>query len=156
LLLHYWDAENKLKTLTAGEAIEYRFNYENEVIRMISYTYATEDQSKLGAYTYSYFVKLEFEEKLTVYSQESQSTIPIPLFFKGSFLAIFGFDIAGNKVFFFEKNNGPITRIEKKKFKKHFSEYFSDCKDLALKIEQKLLTHKNALEIAEYYNNNCN
>jgi len=149
--INYFDDENNLKSLSADEAIAYSFNYKGEDIRMISHTYATADQSKLGAYSYSIFFKLELKENLTVYSQENETFIP---FIGHNILSIFGFAVVNQK-YFFEKSNGSFIRADKYKFKKDISNFFSDCEVLANKIRQKIFTNKEIFEIAEYYNNNC-
>jgi len=155
-ITRYFDQENKLQKLYADEAVEYSFEYKGELIRMISQTYATEDQSKLGAYSYSIFYKLEIEDKLRVYSRENDLTIPVFSLLSGyTIVNLFGIKITNHK-FFFEKSDGSFTRIDKVRFKKYLPEYFSDCKELALKIEQKIFIYKDIFKIAEFYNNNCN
>jgi hypothetical protein len=60
------------------------------------------------------------------------------------------------EVFYVKKvTETKFTAVTKFNFKNKFSEYFSDCKELASKIENNDFNYNNLEEIVYFYNSQC-
>ena len=136
----YLDASDKKVAIKASEASEIRFKYHDKNICLRSRTYAT-----------TYGVNLGYPPKY--------HTIFLRLIIDGTLKAFIYYERGRGGVYqyvIFQKKQEKMFEVPYKlSFRKPMAEYFSDCPELAAKIENKELLNTNLKEIVLFYNEHC-
>jgi hypothetical protein len=146
----YYDSFGKKKLLRPEQAKEITFVFLGEDIRMISIPKSGD--LSLGSVLSSsenIFLKLEVEGPMRMFYYEYRESTPG---MTGSMTT--GVSYIEDK-FLFQKNGGSIKWPRNLSFRKDMIQYFSDCPELATKIDKKEFGKKDMLEITRFYNSYC-
>lgn len=156
----YYDSVNKIIELNPDQAVEIRFKYEYENIRMISLI-RTGDLSSSFALNPNVFLKLVIDGKLKVfcYYYNKQGFVAGPPVMGSSMSAprmtTMQSTSYGADQLVLKKEDGTIKWPNKFGFRKDMKVFFADCPKLVDKIEKKEYSRDDLESIARFYNSNC-
>ena len=139
----YIDKNNKLVIVKPDQVKEIIIKGRYEVIRMMSINYDFESGSISNT---KIFLHILVDGKLRLFRHYSTVTIGGSTIFSSAYR----FDR-----FILQKSNQKLKQPKGVSFYKDMAEYFSDCPELARKIERKEYSKEDMEEIAKYYNQNC-
>ncbi|HSA05027.1 MAG TPA: hypothetical protein P5145_05495 [Tenuifilaceae bacterium] len=148
----YYDSNGNKVTLYPHQAIEIKFKYDYENVRMISVP-RNGDLASVFDSEPNIFLKLEIDGKLRMYCYYYYQHSP------GGMNAATGTMSGGASYstdkYLLQKENGTIKWPKNLSFRKDMIQYFSDCPELAGKIEKKEFKKDDLDSIVRYYNSNC-
>jgi hypothetical protein len=140
--VYYLDSLGKESRLCADKAKEIRFEFNGELIQMISLKFYT-----FGLYPdTNIFVKLDIDGKLRLFT-----------YFPSTGYSGGGFGNTQTQIGFHliqKGDNKPYAPIMRN-FRKRMSAYLSDCPSLVEKIQTQEFRCKDIRTIVLYYNSNC-
>lgn len=139
----FFDKGEKL-VLRPGEASEFRFQYQNETVRMVSISGS--GLEGLFARNNAIFLKLEIDGALRLYRFFATRS-------SGGYNSTYTYQTAE---YYLQKGKGPLKRPKGISFRKDMVEYLSDCPTVADKINDKDFKRRDLEVIVMFYNKNCN
>jgi len=159
--ISYKDASAEYNWLKPKDADEIRFTYKEEAYRMLTRTFL----SGIKKRTVFLLLRVEGPLKMFLYYglnvvQLAPSNSMVPLtpannsFRNESPMSPFSQYSAANVVF--QKGEEEPKRPGDTSFRKSMVKYFADCPELVGKINNKTFQKDDMLDIANFYNNNCN
>ena len=150
--IKYFDSNNKKQTLKPGQAKEIHFTCNGEEIRMIS-LYNTREFGSTFIGNNFIFLKIIIDGKMKLYNYYYTQSSP------GMYIVNTGFISIGNSYteesIILQKNDSYLYQPKWLSFKKGMADYFSDCPDLAKKIENKTYRKEDIELIVNEYNREC-
>jgi hypothetical protein len=148
---YYNSIGNKI-TVIPDNAKEFWFTYEGEFVRMLS----RKNTIGLGSIfnvSSNIFLRLEMEGAVNLFNYyETRSS---PGMYGGAGGAMVGGYSYGVDSYILQKGNGELKKPKGLSFKKDMADYFSDCPELAEKIEKKDFRKNDLEEIVRFYNSSC-
>lgn len=149
--IRYYDEAGKKQTLRPEDADEITFEYEGEIIRMISCINNNGGNLALSMYKVL-FLRIIIDGPLRLYRFYYTQSSGGGFGTGGMYTAPMTFTVNN---FVFQKGNGALTQPRSLRWKKDMIEYLNDCPALSSLIESKDLTRSEVEAIVKYYNANC-
>lgn len=150
--IKYFDSTGVKKVLRPEDAVEIRFTYEYEKIRMLS------RQNTLGlgnifSMSSNIFLRIEIDGDLKLFNYYYTQSSP-EMYNASTGITTGGYSYSVEK-YILQKGDGELKRPKGLAFKKDMIEYFSDCPELVDKIESKDFRKNDLESIVRFYNSNC-
>ena len=141
----YFDSQGVKKVVHPGEAIEIRFVFKSEEVRMVSRPNRNLYSNKLNL-----FLKVEVDGDLKLFSYYYTVNSHNP-----SAQITMGQSYTARR-FLLQKGDEDFKMPKKIGFKKDMMEYFDDCPELSKKIESKEFRKSEMVSMVIFYNRSCN
>ncbi len=148
----YFDAKGKKRVLSPYDALEIRFRFEQEEIRMLSRNGFHEFGFGFGKGG-QIFLKLEVDGPLKLFTY--YHTQPAPGTVTPTNARITGGYSYDAENAILQKGEDRLFRPMWLTFRKDMKEYLSDCPALIEMIENKEMRRADMVEIVGYYNEKC-
>lgn len=144
----YYDASGKKKVLKPKQAKEISFNDGSQMIRMLSRAYK---EPGLATKKKPLFLKLEVdgEVKMFTYYDSRPFLISLP---NGANNRVPG---GGVEIELIQKESSTLKKPKELAFRKDILAFFSDCPELAQKIEARDFRRRELASIVQFYNLTC-
>lgn len=149
--IKYADGTGALRVLRPADAIEIRFKYNNQEIRMLSRR-NTLGGGSLFSNKNHIFLHLLKDGTLKLFNFYYTQSNPGMYGASGAMVGATAYSV---ERYVLEKKGGDLMQPKAISFRKEMSEYFSDCPVLAMRIENKELKRDDLLAIIAYYNSTC-
>ncbi len=133
----------KKMVLKPGEISEFRFNYRNETVRMVSISHT--GLEGLFARNKAIFLKLEIDGALRLFRYYATRV-------SGGYGSTYSYQ---TEEYYLQKDGGKLKQPKGLSFRKDMVEYLSDCPSLADRIKDKAFKRRDLEVIVIYYNKNC-
>jgi hypothetical protein len=152
----YTDSFGIKKTLRPEQAKEIVFNFNGEEIKMISIPKSGDiSLGRAFSSSTSFFLKLEIAGKMCLYYYEYREYKQTGFGGTTSGAPTSTGYFAYVDKFLLQKKDGPLKWPRELSFRKDLMEYFSDCPELATKIDKKEFKKDHLIEIVRFYNSYC-
>ena len=150
--IKYFDTEGNKVILKPHEAKEIRFNDGFDDIRMLSRPNNL-DLGSLFSISSHIFLKLEIDGNLKLFKYHyTQSSGGMYNGATGTYTAGYSYNV---EKYILQKGDEELKRTRSLVFRKDLMDYFSDCPELAKKIEEKEFRKRDLELIVQYYNSHC-
>ena len=150
--IKYFDSTGNKVVIRPDQAEEIRFFYNHEEIRMLS-RFSPYRLNDLFSKNHYYFLKLEIDGKLKLFRY--YYTENSPEVYDASSDVITGGQSYSASRYILQKLSEEIYMPKNLTFRKDLMEYFQDCPELSMKIENREYRKTDLETIVRFYNSYC-
>jgi len=150
--IKYFDSTGNKFVIKPDQAVEVRFIYKNEEVRILS-RYNSLRLGNVFSVNQRIFLKLEIDGKLKMFKYYYTES-SLMMYNSSSEVTTGGYSYQVDK-YILQKGSQELVKVKDLTFRKDMMEYFKDCPDLSQMIERKEYRKRDLKKIVSYYNSNC-